>query len=158
MNAPVSTSMPKDLPKLPALVNAGALLESAPPPRVDFVLPGLPAGQVGLLVGGDGAGKSGLALQIALSVACGIPTCGGVLAAPAGTGRVVMIMGEDDIDEFHRSLRNRLLPVLLGSVATNKEEAADLQTRLRNGLMNLEVLPLAGERLPLMEFPVFNGE
>lgn len=122
--------------------NAAALMAGPAAPPVDFVLPGLPAGQAGLLVGADGAGKSNLALQFALAVACGIEVAGGLLPAPAATGRVLYIWGEDDIDEFHRRLDAWL------TVATGR--GVDPR-KIRAGLANLDVHPLDGERMPLMK-------
>lgn len=123
------------------LINAADLLAGPPAPPVDFVLPGLPAGQVGLLVGADGANKTGVALALGLSVACGIPTLGGLLPAPKATGRVLYLWGEDDVDEAHRRLDAWV------SVATAR--GVDPR-KIRNGLANLDIHPLDGERMSLM--------
>ena len=65
------------------------------PPELDFVLPGLLAGTVGLIVGQGGLGKSMLAMEAALSVAAGADIFhlfGG--QAPA-RGPVAVIAAED---------------------------------------------------------------
>lgn len=124
------------------LINAADLLSGPPAPPVDFVLPGLPSGQAGQLVGADGSGKSNLALQYALAVACGIPVAGGLLPAPRATGRVLYLWGEDDIDEAHRRLDAWL------SVAAAR--GVDPRT-VRDGLANLEFHVLDGARMPLMK-------
>lgn len=60
------------------------------PPPLDFVLPGMIAGTVGALVAQGGAGKSWIALELAIAVAggpdlleMGIPSVGQVLYLPA---------------------------------------------------------------------------
>jgi RecA-family ATPase len=88
-------------------VDVAALL-TTPPPALDWVLPGvLPAGEVGLLVGTDGGGKSALLAELALAVALGVPWASpvpqqpGLIPAPTA-GRVLYIAGEDDTAEYHR--------------------------------------------------------
>lgn len=67
-------------------------------PIYDFVLPGLPRGSVGLMVGQGGIGKSFLALQIAVGVslgrAIGEGTGGEIFPAPP-KGATACIFGED---------------------------------------------------------------
>lgn len=71
--APPSLAVPQT-PKAPApwgdYLDVAAAL-SAPPPTLDFVLPGLLAGTMGVLVSPGGAGKSLLALELAVSIAAG---------------------------------------------------------------------------------------
>ena len=68
---------------------------SEKPPELDFIWPGFLAGTVGALIAPGATGKSFLALEAAMAVACDI--AGGDLAglAPVHTGRVVYIAGED---------------------------------------------------------------
>ncbi|MHB1668987.1 MAG: helicase RepA family protein [Thiomonas sp.] len=72
--------------------------EAAEPPHLDFVLPGMLAGTVGLIVGQGAVGKSFLALHIGISVALGKAACTGMgdalWPAPA-SGPVAIVMGED---------------------------------------------------------------
>src|SRR5579885_96431 len=56
---------------------------------LDFVLPGLLSGNVGLIVGQGAVGKSMLALSIGLGVATGRKVAGG-LWTPGGVGPVVI--------------------------------------------------------------------
>ncbi|QDJ48248.1 helicase RepA family protein [Bordetella hinzii] len=71
------------------------------PPTLDFIWPGFLAGTVGALVAPGATGKSFWALEAAMSVACGATVesraVGGDLVglAPAHTGRVVYLAGED---------------------------------------------------------------
>lgn len=65
-------------------------------PDLDFVLPGLLAGTVGMVVGQGAVGKSYLALMIGLGVALGRPVAGGLWQAPH-PGKVTLIFGEDQI-------------------------------------------------------------
>ena len=122
-------------------VNAADLVAGPAAPPVDFVLAGLPAGQLGLLVGADGSSKSNVALQFGLAVACGIPVAGGLLPTPNSTGRVLYVWGEDDIDEAHRRLDAWMSVAIAMGVDPSKIHA---------GLTNLDFLPLDGERMPLM--------
>lgn len=70
------------------------LVQSVERPVLDFVLPGLLAGTVGLIVGQGSVGKSMLALHIGLSVATGFPVAGGWWRPPS-TGPVTILYGED---------------------------------------------------------------
>lgn len=127
-------------------VCAADLAAQAPPPQ-DWVLQdALPAREIGLLVGGDGTGKSLLALGLAISVACGIPWAGGLLPAPAQTGRVVYFSGEDDTDEAHRRIR-----AIMGRLRRDAppNDHAQVQ-RLESGLRQIEIIPLDGHPMPLL--------
>lgn len=81
------------------------LADCTDPPPPDFVLPGLLAGTVGLVVGQGAIGKSLLALQIGIGVALGQPIArgpaGDLFAAPR-RGAVAIAFGEDPIDEIMR--------------------------------------------------------
>lgn len=66
-----------------------------PYPDLDFVLPGLLAGTAGLIVAPGSTGKSWFAMSIACAVAAGLPVAGGVFDAPAKTGRVLILAGEE---------------------------------------------------------------
>ena len=68
---------------------------SEKPPELDFIWPGFLAGTVGALIAPGGTGKSFLALEAAMAVACDIAGGDLVELAPAHTGRVVYIAGED---------------------------------------------------------------
>ncbi|MFB0934975.1 MAG: AAA family ATPase [Propionivibrio sp.] len=73
-----------------------------PPPAVDFCLPNLLAGSVGLVAAQAGIGKTSLLLQIAAAVAAGIPVAGNLLPAPEKTGRVVFLATEDPPEVLQR--------------------------------------------------------
>lgn len=62
------------------------------PPVIDYVLPGLPAGTVGALVGIGGVGKSMAALQFAVAVAGGADTLG---LGIESKGKVVYLAADD---------------------------------------------------------------
>lgn len=78
-------------------VNIPALGEILPP--IDFVLPGLEAGSVGMIVGAGAAGKTMLAIEIAVSIASGHPIAQGPAGALFGgelqRGNVTLVCGED---------------------------------------------------------------
>ncbi|CAN7186577.1 helicase RepA family protein [Phenylobacterium sp. LjRoot225] len=65
------------------------------PPVLDFIWPGFLAGTVGALVAPGATGKSFWALEAAMSVACSVAGGDLVGLAPAHTGRVVYLAGED---------------------------------------------------------------
>lgn len=107
---------------------------NAPLPPLDFVLPGLLPCTFGLLVAPGATGKSGLALDIAISVALGRPTAGGLF--PAGPpGRVVFLAGEES---------DRLLAERLRTMVSPGEEATP------NLHENLVLLPMSGESCVLV--------
>lgn len=76
-----------------ALDVANAILKR--PPNLDFVIPGLLTGAVGGLVAPGGTGKGHVTIGLGFSKALGIPLCGGALPAPARSGRVLFLQGED---------------------------------------------------------------
>lgn len=65
------------------------------PPVLDFVWPGFLAGTVGALVAPGATGKSFWALEAAMSIACSVAGGDLVGLAPARTGRVIYLAGED---------------------------------------------------------------
>jgi RecA-family ATPase len=105
------------------------------PPLLDFVLPGLVAGTVGALVSPGGAGKSFLALQIALQVATGVDSLEWKLALPQG--RVLYLASEDPESALKRRVhalgefvpaeaRKRLVENLALQVPEGLQDQADL--------------------------------
>ena len=67
---------------------------AAPPPPLDFVLPGILAGTLGVLVSPGGAGKSMLALGLGACVAAG-RSMWGLLPADPEPGVVLVVSAED---------------------------------------------------------------
>lgn len=124
------------------------LTASAARPDLDFVLPGLIAGSVGMIVGQGAVGKSMLALQIGLGIAAGgdYGSIAGGLWTPARSGPVTIIAGEDPpeilqermywlrqaagIDDADAEVIDRLLTVCSG-------DGLDLRiiTKTRDGLL-----------------------
>jgi RecA-family ATPase len=68
-------------------------------PRLDFVLPNLPAGNLGSLISPGGTGKSMLALQMAILVACG-EDIGGISPNQPKIGKVIFLPAEDPAESF----------------------------------------------------------
>lgn len=117
-------------------------LAATPAPPIDWVLPGaIPAGQLAMLAGADGTGKSYLALQMAISVATGIPWAGGLLPAPEKMGPVVYVSGEDDLDEAHRRIR---------AILAAYDRLGHGDRVWMEGLGRLEIIPMDGQKRPLM--------
>lgn len=71
------------------------LTDAASRPDLDFILPGLLRGSVGMIVGQGAIGKSFFALEVGLAMATGCPVAGGLWDAP-DVGLTTIIMGEDD--------------------------------------------------------------
>jgi len=79
------------------------LHEAGPEPRI--LGPGLlPRGKVGILAGAGGVGKTLALCGLALSVAMGLPWLGRFPVGPGGTGRAVLVLGEEDPAELRRRL------------------------------------------------------
>lgn len=78
----------------------GALAGAPIKPRQWLVEGLIPAGDITLLNGDGGTGKSLLSLQLAVSVATGTPWLG----QPVARGRSLFITAEDTADELHRRL------------------------------------------------------
>lgn len=92
---------------LPPALDTLLMMDTDPPPS-DDVLPGLPAGAVGLLAGMGGIGKSWTFLGLAAAVAGGQTPFGsesGWDTDPGTPGAVLYIAAEDKADVLHRRLR-----------------------------------------------------
>ncbi|MBB3936550.1 AAA family ATPase [Aureimonas phyllosphaerae] len=99
-NAYVIFGSGANVPRALALTSARDLLSNVPP-ALTWHVPGLmPAGQVTLLSGDGGTGKSLVALQLAAATAAGRSWLG---LQPA-TGGALVVSAEDDEDEIHRRL------------------------------------------------------
>ncbi|MDI3260849.1 MAG: helicase RepA family protein [Sinobacteraceae bacterium] len=119
--------------------------ESRERPVLDFVLPGLLSGSVGLIVGQGAVGKSMLALSIGLAVATGRKVAGG-LWTPGGVGSVVIVAGEDST----QILQERMY-WLRQAEKIDDIEAADIDTRMEvlSGVgVDLRVVTRSGELGP----------
>ena len=88
--APASTAQPQPWSDY---LDLDAVL-AAPPPPLDFVLPGILAGTLGVLVSPGGAGKSMLALGLGACVAAG-RSMWGLLPADPEPGMVLVVSAED---------------------------------------------------------------
>lgn len=78
-------------------------------PTIDWVLPGLPAGSVGAIVGPGGTGKSFLAIGIGAVVGCGVGMLGEMFHSEK-KGKVTIYFGEDSraivLDRLHSFRQN----------------------------------------------------
>lgn len=107
------------------------------PPVPDFIWPGFLAGTVGALVAPGATGKSFWALEAAMSIACSVAGGDLVGLAPACTGRVVYLAGEDPPPPLIRrvhAIGQHLNPQAREAIAGN-----------------LILRPIMGERLNVME-------
>lgn len=117
----------------------GAALRSAWP-RPQFILGPLQPGDVGLLSGGDGLGKSWVALGAGLAVACGRSLLGGTFSVPPGSGGKVLYIAAEDREADH----GRRLQALARHVQLHDG------LRIEEDDDGLTVLPLQGRRIPLV--------
>lgn len=103
------------------------------PPPLDFVLPGMIAGTVGALVAQGGAGKSWIALELAMAVAGGPDLLEIGIEA---TGPVLYLPAEDP----ELALRHRLFAAAPQFDDAAREQLAEA----------LEIVPLMGRAVDLM--------
>lgn len=91
------------------------------PPEFDFVLPGMLAGSVGLLVSPGGAGKSMAALEMGCAIASGTPD-GDLLGLEPKQGKVFYLAGEDpELAIWHRlhAMGERFTPATREAIASD---------------------------------------
>lgn len=103
-------------------------------PTIDFVLPGLPVGAVGSIVGSGGVGKSFFALQLAVAVATGQTWAYDLLSGPGETpakrapAKVALVLGEESREMAilrlhqiveHQAGTSREMKVLLDRLSSN---------------------------------------
>jgi RecA-family ATPase len=118
------------------------------PPAVDFCLPNLLAGSVGIVAAQAGIGKTSLLLQIAAAVAAGVPVAGDLLPPPDTTGRVIFLATEDPPTVLQR--RAHFLVRSLEAQRSGADIAQRLEERLqfhslRSKLPNLLAKGAIGE-------------
>jgi RecA-family ATPase len=101
----------------------------------------LPLGKVAILAAAGGVGKTMACVQLALAVATGrkwLATVGGVggfTVAPEGAGRVLLALGEEDVEEVRRRIYHAGLA--MGLTADEHKLARD----------RIVALPLAGHHV-----------
>lgn len=79
---------------------------NSPPPQRRWLLNNcLPSGKVGAIIAPGGTGKSQYVLQLAASIATGLPLADGAWTV-GETGGVLVLAAEDDIEEIHRRVHN----------------------------------------------------
>lgn len=127
-----------------------ATLKNAPP-RIDFVLPGLPRGATGALVASGGTGKTTFGLQTAVSLAIGLPVAGGAFPAPEQPCKTVLLAAEEDGRILHHRLHairdwlcERELSLPDGSRLSQEELVERLEA-------NLLLYPGAGHEVRLLK-------
>lgn len=135
------------LPVLPTLRLAEALSAELVP--VDYVLPGLPIGKVGLLSAAGGVGKSFWVLQAALQVAvagfCDFDLAGAEFEKnDPRFGSVLLVSLEDECDDLARRYQS-----IKRHWQVDSERSAWIEDVAENDLVTL--LPLAGQGITLID-------
>jgi hypothetical protein len=113
---------------------------STPWPAPQYILGPLQAGDVGLLSGADGVGKSWVGLAAAVSVAYGKAACGGAFEITDSSRGPVVYFAVEDREADH----GRRLAALARHVATHD------QMRIDDGDDLLTIIMLEGKRQPLV--------
>lgn len=107
------------------------------PPELDFIWTGFLAGTVGALVAPGATGKSFLALEAAMSIACSVAGGDVVNFEPQRTGRVVYLAGEDPQSALVRRVH---------AIGQHVNQSA------RQSIAeNLALEPIMGKRLNVMD-------
>lgn len=125
-----------------------------PPPKLDFVLPGLLAGSAGTIVGSGGVGKTMLLMQVATAIATGTSNLHALASSAATPSRVVFIAAEEPADILR--LRLKAISRLQNSDSFQLPELSSVLTEQTVELMekNLQLIPAAGQSVFLTK----NGE
>ena len=110
----------------------GAFLDNDPPPLEYLFNNLLPIGCVGQIASPGGLGKTFLAIHMGVSLAAGIPLMGAFTAGR--TGRVMVISGETNQNQFHRRLR-----AVVESHISAGEWSDEAEVNLRKNLMLVPV-------------------
>lgn len=127
-------------------LNIRHLLDNVPPP-MDEVLPGMPTGTVGMLAGAGGVGKTMLELQMAMSIATGMPVLGGLfgdsVASMRKPAKVVVVTAEESAEVIWRRLRSISRQLAADARRFAPELSRDeLRERLHE---NLHLFPMGGQ-------------
>lgn len=115
-------------------------------PVLDFLIPGFRMGRVGGLVSAGGIGKSMLALELAVAVACPLKEANLLGIEIPKHGRVLYLSGEDDIEEFQNRMHS--IHKILELSGKGDEIVAHLQ-------QNLEIVDLEDSPRDFLEYAVF---
>ncbi len=107
-------------------------------PNPDFIFGPLQPGDVGLISGSDGVGKSFLTLTIAATVGLGI-SAGKIFTPGRHTRKVLIITGEDRRDDHGRRLKALYKQLEKDGVVVRDDDDS------------VTLLPLTGKRKPLIE-------
>ena len=117
---------------------------TTPLPELDFILPGLLAGTVGMITAPGGTGKTFWMIQAAISIASyqqKIPFFGGVWDTPKNGGRVVLLLAEDPLNILAHRVRS------IGKWLSTSYDIPKLTENLQE---NLEIHSLIGYQPCLM--------
>lgn len=119
-------------------------------PALDFVLPGLLRGTVGLITGPGGVGKSFLTFQLALSVASGhnFNVHSGYDNQQTIPRRVLWLTAEDSQEILH----HRLHSILNLNKTDDQSQTAHFQAQIEAALSYISLIPTIGTDFSLVNF------
>lgn len=115
-------------------------------PILDFLFPGFRIGRVGGLVSAGGIGKSMLALELAVAVACPMTEANLLGIDIPKHGRVLYLSGEDDIEEFQNRMHS------IHKILELSEKGDEIVAHLQE---NLEIVDLEDSPRDFLEYAVF---
>jgi len=119
-----------------------------PPPQLDFILPGLLRGTVGLLTGPGGVGKSFLTFQLAISVVSGhvFQVHSAYEKATTLPRRVLWLTAEDPAEVLHHRLHS------IATMLTSRHPSGGSQADLEEALDHITLIPTVGTNFSLVDF------
>lgn len=129
-----------DTPNLPLSQFAPTGIWDSEPPEVPWIIKDfMPANKVCMLTAPGGTGKSFLVLQLAFSIATGVPLCGhwdGITR-----GGVVVLSAEDDVDDMHRRMK-----AIIATVEDDFAYSLDDIERIKSDFMkNFRFISMVGK-------------
>ncbi len=119
-------------------------------PDYDFILPGGVAGDVGVIAGGGNLGKSWMAIQMSISLACGIDIFGLFSGVPTDAGwtlkrrKVAYISLEDNADTATRRLHS-IFAFLLKSKDKPQFSNIDIKKTITLIEENFHIVDMSGK-------------
>jgi regulatory protein RepA len=114
-----------------------------PPPILDFVLPGLLAGTVGMIVGPGAVGKTTFLLQLAMAVAAGNSISCGLPFKTIEPGKVVLVAAEETLSMLSHRLHS-IHRCVLAELGDSVQGLVNPSEVMQSWEKNLLIVPASG--------------